>query len=513
MTAPRTRLLVASALAVACLLPARPAEAQNFDETWKEFLVTLKVSNISALVRPDARTDRQDYLKYLLMNMNSAFCQSELERAETLQAEINTFDAELRATVDGFPERFAGLERNVAAYHTVDELWRGFLAGQHVSAADVQAIEGAKRLCEKQTLAKQSYMAAYDHLCGGDLERAAEVFETRTLRLAEKTSLRIEDVDGLAPRVADMKAFFAGLPALEDAWRAYVATGVSPGVGVELPTYACYPAPKVKELVLRGLADVCGDGVTALAQVDKLLARAGTSASLRDLAPAVEELREAVDGDAEAIAQLDAAWAAFLKTGSVDASLPYGYTYCGPEPLIRAYLLDGYGYVCQLAQPSLAAIDSLQRELRAPLAKPTREKIRELGELRERYRANGTLIEEIWAQFVAAGDTLLVAYDATDQYCDYVEEVKDWTMRGLSGDCEEGKYYLERIDAFTERFDFRLYEDLECRVRKLRVRLWDCRHAVLRELAELEGGTTGYEARLAELMAEYDMPERPEGCL
>ena len=85
-------------------------------------------------------------------------------------------------------------------------------------------------------------------------------------------------------------------------------------------------------------------------------------------------------------------------------------------------------------------------------------------------------------------------------------------MKGLSGTCEEGPLYLGKIDAFQETFDFKFTKDLECRVQKLRIKIWDCRYQALQKLARVEVSSDAYEGRLRELMDEYQMGERPEDC-
>ena len=55
--------------------------------------------------------------------------------------------------------------------------------------------------------------------------------------------------------------------------------------------------------------------------------------------------------------------------------------------------------------------------------------------------------------------------------------------------------------------------DVECRVQKLRIKIWDCRHEALQKLANIEAPDAP-EARLEELMQEYGVPlTRPEECV
>ena len=487
------------------------AMAQSFEETWLEFLNNDKVSNISALAKPNKVHDKPNYIKYMLMNTNNAFCQSDMSQAEAMMDEIFTIEEEVHQSVPGFVSKRNLLQTRMKATYIIDSFWTQFLKGAAVAVDDLEAVEEGSRVCEKKTVAKLSYMVAYGSLCAAEMDKASKIFETRTLRLAEKTSLRISDVEGLEPRVAKMKAFFLGLPKLDAAWREYAETGVSPGFATELPLFPCYPVPKIKELVLRGVAQPCAEGPAALAQIEDLIAKTDDLPD-REFRNAVNELRDLVGEQGAQLEALNRAWASFLPDNKVDPGLTYGYEYCSTEPLIRAHIMDGFSFVCALAELNLDKVDSLRRKNRIPLDKTTKDKIEELTVLRENYNRNGKEIEELWRSFVAQGDTLIESYDTNDLYCDHVQEVKDWTMRGLMGDCEETLFYLDKIETFNKTFEFKFYEDLECRIQKLRVKMWDCRYAVLAELAELEESDSSYEERLAALMLEYQMPERPELC-
>jgi len=222
-------------------------------------------------------------------------------------------------------------------------------------------------------------------------------------------------------------------------------------------------------------------------------------------------LKAAIEQNETNLSALDKAWKAFIPDNNVRI-IDYGYEYCSREALIRAYIMDGFGSVCTFAEEMLSKIDSLQRSERTPLEEITMIKIDELATFYELHESNGKKIDRIWNDFVAAGDNLLEYYESTDVYCDYVQLVKDWTMKGLSGTCEEGIQYLEQIEEVNNSFDWVFYEELECRVQKLRFKVWDCRYQALQKLARLEASPDSYDERLKELMEEYGMKERPEVC-
>jgi len=487
------------------------AQGTNFDETWREFLENNKISKMSELVKPDKEREQADYAKYLLMNTNTSFCQSMVEDAESLMAEVREIDDEVHESIPGFVGKMEEIETKIKAYHSIDAIWNRFLQTKEVTQEELDNVAGAKTNCEKSTLAKYSYMRAYYHLCRGEVSKAKNIFENRTLRLTEKTSLRIQDVEGLAPQVAKMKSLFQDMTKLESAWKIYMGTGVSPGFDIELPLFPCYPVPNMKALVLRGATDLCNSAPAMLQKIKQLQAESEVAPG-GELAEKVKELEAAIQEDEADLAALNEAWEAFLPDNKVKHVGKYGYEYCSKEPLIRAYIMDGFASVCGRAEDMLQKIDSLQRQELTQLEQITMIKINELAALNERIQSNGAQIERLWNKFVAQGDILHDDYRSADFYCDYIHEIKDWTMKGLSSStCEEGIQYLEEIEAFQRNFEFKLGKELECRVRKLKIKVWNCRYQALEKLARVEA-PDAHEERLKELMKEYGMEERPEGC-
>ncbi|MFZ2897432.1 MAG: hypothetical protein WA004_02345 [Saprospiraceae bacterium] len=502
-------------LLLTIFLIADAASAQttiNFDETWKEFLENDKISNMSALAKPDKVYNKPDYAKYLLMNTNTSFCQSDMKDAEKLMEEIRTIDPEILESIPGYVEKKEALEAKIEAYYSMDVIWQRFLQTREVTSEELEAVTAARTSCEKRTLAKYSFMTAHYHLCQGDISKSKDVFENRTLKLIEKTTLRVEDVEGLAQEAGRLKSLYRTLDKLDAAWAAYVKTGVSPGFDVELPLFPCNPIPNMKAMVLNAVLDVCDSGEETLEKIKEL--QAGSSVGPDEsLKAKVKELEAAVKSNDDKLAALNAAWAAFIPDNKVKAFGQYGYDYCTIEPLIRAYIMDGFVFVCETADEMLLKIDSIFEAEDPELESITMVKMNELAAMREVYHSNGVKIEKLWNKFISKGDKLTEKFQTTDLYCDNIHQVKDWTISGLTGDCEAGYLYLEKIETFHESFEFDFTEDVECRIQNLRVKVWNCRYELLRELAEVEAPGDAMEARLAELLEEYGMGERPEVCV
>ena len=486
------------------------SQTVNFDETWKEFLLNNKISNMSELIQPDKVNDLPDYSKYLLMNTNSNFCQSEVEKAERLMAEIQEIDIKVQESIPGFVKKTLDLETKIKAYHSIDAIWKRFLKTEVVPLEELEAITATKTICEKKTLAKYSFMMAYYHFCRGDISRAKDIFENRTLRLTEKTTLRVEDIEGLVSKVAKMKKLFQDMAKLDIAWKAYVDTDVSSGFDIELPLFLCNPIPNMKVFVLKGAADICNAGPPMLKNIRDLQVKSGVVPDGK-FGKKVEELEAAIKQNETALADLNREWEAFVPNNKVGL-MKYGYEFCSTEPVIRAYIMLGFAFPCNYAEEMIQKIDSIQMADGTQLEKITMIKINELATFYEQYLSNGEKIDRIWNKFVAQGDVLSEDYQSTDLYCDYVQLVKDWTMKGLSGTCEEGIPYLEQIEEVNRSFEWVFYEELDCRVKKLRYKVWNCRHEALQKLARLEAEPDSYDKRLEELMEEYGMAKEPEVC-
>ncbi len=482
----------------------------NFDETWKEFLTNNKISNMSVLTRPDKRWQFEEYSKYLLMNINSSFCQSEVDEAEQLMEELKAMDPRVHQAIPKFIQKMDEVETKMKAYRSVDNIWIAFLQTKTVDLKELDGIDAARTNCEKATLAKSSFMTAYHHLCEGNVPRAKDIFENRTLRLTEKTTLQVNDVEGLAEEVAAVKALFQGMDRLEGPWKTYVQTGVSRGFDGEIPFFPCYPNPRIKVMILKGATDLCNLAPQMLEEIKELQEETGVT-PVGELGKEIKKLEAAVGENDKNLATLNKAWEAFIPDNKVRHVGMYGYEYCTKEPLIRAYIMDGFAYTCEVGDDMLRKIDSMQRVDNTPLEKITMTKINELSALYDKFQDNGRRIQKVWSDFIANGDKLRMDYQSSEDYCDNIYLVEDWTIRGLTGTCEEGIEYLKKIEDFQNTFEFYFFEELECRVQRLRVRIWECRHEALSKLARVEA-PDNYEGRLSELMQEYGVGERPAEC-
>lgn len=488
------------------------AQTVNFDATWKEFLDNNKISNMSALDKPSKSDDPLNYIRYLLMNTNNSFCQSDVEEAEKLMASIKEIDPRAHQAVPGFVKKMEDLDAKIKAYHSMDVIWKAFIQTRTVDLAALEAIKSVKTSCEKSTLAKYSYMTVFAHFCNGDVAKAKNILETRTLRLTEKTSLRVEDVEGLAEEIAKMKSLFQNMSKLQASWKKYLETDISPGFTIELPLFPCNPIPNMKEWVLKGAVDICNSGATMLEKIRKAERESGVIAD-GTLAKKIKELEAAIEENEKSLAVLNKAWKKFIPNNELTkADRNYGYEYCTREPLIRAYVMDGFANICGVTSERLQEIEALQESGSISLSEITITKINELTTLFIQYQADEVDINKLWEKFVAQGDMLHGDYRLADYYCDNVYDVKAWLIKGLSVGCKEASPYLEKIDEVKEKLEFEFTEDVKCRIQKLRFNIWDCKYQALKKLAIVQTSADAYEEKLEGLIEEYGIGSRPEIC-
>lgn len=487
------------------------AQTVNFEETWKEFLVNNRISNMSALNKPSSQDDPLNYLKYLLMNTNNNFCQSEIAEAEQMVKAINDIEVRAHQAIPGFIPKLKDLEAKMKAFYEMDVIWKKFLQTQTVDLTELNKVKAAKASCEKQTLAKYSYMTVYAHFCRGEVDKAKNILETRTLRLTEKTSLRVEDVEGLGPEVAKMKSLFQQITELETNWTNYMKTGVSPGYDDELPLFPCNPLPNMKEWVLKGAADVCGSGANMIEKIKSAQKESGVKPD-GTLAKKIKELEKALKKRADELAVLNKAWNYFLENNEIPREYrKYVYEYCENEPLIRAYLMDGFANICGVSELELQEIEQLQ-ESATSLEKITITKINELQTAFLQYQDDEVAINTYWEDFKAQDDQMSDDYRLADYYCDNIYDVKAWLIQGLSVDCKEAIPYLEKIDEVQKKLEFEFTVDVRCRIEKLRFRIWDCQYQVLAKLAKVQDNELTFDERMEKLMEEYGMGPKPELC-
>ncbi|MEM7103389.1 MAG: hypothetical protein AAF502_09690 [Bacteroidota bacterium] len=377
--------LLCTGLCIALFTLSANAQFVNFEDTWQEFLKNNKISNTSELVKPN-KDQKINYVRYCLIYANSHFCAAEMKEAEEYMKEIEQIGESTYSTITGFSDRYNDLSTKIEASHKVEEMWLSFLEFRNTTLDDINSVEAAKRVCEKGTLAKISYMMTYVHYCNGDIGKAKEIFEKRVLQLVERTSLKAEDVQGLPEEVRKMKKVFSVLPKVGVAWKEYMETDVSPGFEYDFPLVECNPIPLMKAYMLRAAANLCTEGAEMLKKIESLEAN--------NSQPVPNDLAKKI---------------AWLK-GEVG-------------------VFDG----------------------------------------------DVSVLQNAWEEFVPR-DTLIRPFELGEFYCDKMDQIKAWTIKGHLESCASGQEYLDKIDAFQGKHGLQYDDVLDCKIQRLRIKVWDCRY-------------------------------------
>jgi hypothetical protein len=542
-------------------LPKTNAQVVNFEETWLEFLKDSKISNVSKLPQP-GKEETVNFAKYCLMYANSRFCEGNYANAKGFMREIENAGETAYSPILGFKERYDDLGLKMEAYLQADILWKDFLLNKSVGEADLDAAEMAIRVCEKGTLAKYSYMQAHTYYCQGDVAKARNKFENYTLKIVDKTSLRIDDVEGLKPEVDNMRQVFKALDVLDISWAEYIKSGVSKGYKENLPEMECYSIPSMRAYILIAAEDVCKYGAENLKKIQRLQ-KTNTHDIDAELAAKINWLKGEVaiyNGDVTALNQ---AWKEFVPTGNIKTKLDFEMIYCEKEAQIQSYLINGtinictvgkemlskiaavqtdfnpkltsvttdkleilkqkvnsvddnlkilnknwaeflekdtllkidFGYeycdkadeikaytinglvnICSEGMAMLAKIEATQKEFNPELDTVLTEKIAILKEKVPKYVAEAENLKNLWKTFMTNKDTLTESYELSIFYCAKIQQIQSWVLKGNIESCVNGQPYLDRIDEFQKIHNVKLDKETECRVRRLRIKVWDCRY-------------------------------------
>jgi len=124
----------------------------------------------------------------------------------------------------------------------------------------------------------------------------------------------------------------------------------------------------------------------------------------------------------------------------------------------------------------IGKIDSVQSEFKPKLQKNTLSKIEKLKAKVEGQKDDFDNLNILWKEFVTNKDTLTEAFILAGYYCDKIAQIKSWTIKGHMNSCKEGQRYLDHIDNLQKTENLEYDDELACRVKRLRIKVWDCRY-------------------------------------
>jgi hypothetical protein len=470
-------------VAIGCTLPSAFGQVANFDKTWAEFLKDDKISSVSELVKPP-KTDKRNYAKYCLIYAKVRFCNSQITEAEEYMAEVDAIGDAQYGAVPGFRKKYTYIKTMMSAYHKTDELWENFLINHSVDLGELAKAKDALRVCDKGTLAKYTYMEAYGYYCSGDVHKATDRFDTRVLAIVDRTSLKMSDVNGLAGEVKNMRSLITAVHKLDDEWDNFIRTGKTRGFTSDIPVFDCNKTPLIKAYVLEAASDLCGKGEEQLKKIRRLQ-RSSTIQMDNELAAKVKWLEDEAGGGSGDLIALNKAWGELMDYDAVDNPVGIDNKYCKKEDNIKAFIMHGVMNSCFEGPKMIKESEAMQRKYNLTLSNDVKGKLQFLKDQIEQNNQNIVDLNSIWKEFIENGDTMKREFELSAQYCDKMSQVTSWVIKGHFDHCDQGEHYLALIEKWLNENNLPVSDELECRIQRLRVKVWNCQIDDLRRQTQL----------------------------
>ncbi|MGB0861733.1 MAG: hypothetical protein ACPGXZ_02395 [Saprospiraceae bacterium] len=476
------------------------AQVVNFDETWKEFLSNNKVSNISKLPKPAKASI--NYPKYCLMYGTTNFCSNSVTDAENYISEIRNFGEEGYRKIPGFIKRFQDLDNKILAYHNTNDLWDDFLETHQVDFDKLEKNKLARRVCEKGTLAKYTFMETYGYYCKGDVYKAQKLFENYVLQIVDRTTLKVSDVEGLDDEIREFRKLFKATAQLEKDWKRFIRTGKSKGFDLEVPIMECNSVPAIKSYILIAAEDMCTKSMDMLEKIEDIEEQNQDyiDDELAEKIAWLKKTAKTYNGD---LARLNRAWKDFLPDNELSKSneIEFMLEYCDKEAQARSYLMNGLSNVCGFGKLMLGKITKLQIEHDLEFSDIVNDKLDELevsiGSQKDDFDTLGT----IWREFLDGGDTLVKEFELQAEYCNIIAQIRSWTIKGHFYYCDQGEHYLKLVEKYEKKYGLEYDNDLQCALQRLRNKVWNCKNYELMQEGSAATTVGKKEQRLGKKLA------------
>lgn len=485
---------------LSCLTMSVQAQVVNFDETWKEFLSNNKVSNISTLPKPVETSI--NYPKYCLMYGTTNFCSNSVTDAENYIAEIRKFGEDGYSKIPGFIERFQDLDNKILAYHNTNDLWDDFLETHQVDFDKLEKNKLARRVCEKGTLAKYTFMETYGYYCNGEIYKAQKLFENYVLQIVDKTTLKVSDVEGLSDEILVFRKLFKATSKLETEWGKFMRTGKSNGFDLEVPIMECNSVPAIKAYILIAAEDMCTKSMDMLDKIEEIEEQNKKYID-DELAEKITWLKKTAKDYNGDLVRLNQAWDDFLPDNQLSKSneIEFMLEYCDKEAQARSYLMNGLLNVCGFGKLMLGKITKLQIEHDLEFSDIVNRKIDELqnsiGSQKDDFDTLGT----IWREFLDGGDTLVKEFELQAEYCNIIAQIRSWTIKGHFYYCDQGEHYLKLVEKYEKKYGLEYDNDLQCALQRLRNKVWNCKNYELQTQGNAPTSVGKDEQRLGKKLA------------
>lgn len=279
----------------------------------------------------------------------------------------------------------------------------------------------------------------------------------------------------------EVTKYNGNLANLNKAWAEFVPTDKVKS-GIEFMGIYCEKDAQIKAYTMQGTINYCEEGQEMLDKIAEVQKEYNPTLDATTKGK-IENLKKLVNNEAAEKAKLDKAWEEFVPTDTVASGAPFSFEYCDKADVIKAYIMDGMMHPCVRGEERLADIAKVQKMYKPELDATTQEKLDKLQARVKKYMADLNALNKLWATFIENNDTIPTAFGVEEYYCDKVAQVKSWVLIGNVNTCEQGQQYMDRIIAYKKAHSMTFDKELDCRVNRLRMKIWDCRYWELVRLA------------------------------
>ncbi|MEM6722880.1 MAG: hypothetical protein AAF598_02520 [Bacteroidota bacterium] len=364
---------------------------------------------------------------------------------------------------------------STAQYVNFEDTWNEFLTNNKTSNIS-ELVKPAKQ--DAINYAKYCLMYANTHFCAADVADAEDMM----FEIARLEKEQYEAIPGFSDRQSKMERDISAYHKVDRAWTQFMSdrsVTIEALNELESVSKVCEKGTLAKLNYMLAYQHYCkGDVAEAskyfMNRVKKLVEN--TTLKTTDVEGFTPEY-QLMKSHFEGLKKVGQAWKTFKESGESpgfdEKDLPE--IACYPIPSMKAYILIAAADLCGRGAEMLANIERLEEGNQHPPKGLLAEKIDWLKSEVGKYTGDTGTLRKAWTNFLPK-DTLLEPVELAEFYCKKIDQVKSWIIKGHLNQCPEGQDYLDKIDAFQKEHELSFDEELDCRIHRLRIKVWDCRY-------------------------------------
>ncbi|MCP4438572.1 MAG: hypothetical protein GY810_06470 [Aureispira sp.] len=492
-------------------LKTKMAAYRQVDGLWIKFQTGSEVSLSELKDAEEGRTvcEKGTLAKYFFLTSTAYYCKGNVTKSEkSFQpvlklSKIKSFKMD---KVGGLKSGISKMKKVFAVHTKLNPAWEKFIETDKSSG-----FEDDMPMMDCYTIPNMKiYMlrAAVDPCVNGSemLKLIKELEEENSHPIPADLAKKIKWLEGQVAGVEENVAV------LEKAWDDFLPDDELDGEIEFSFEYPCNKDALVKAYIMDGTINVCEKGAQRLKDIAKVIEEHNPSLD-SETKEKHRNLKALVEDEEENLAALNKAWKDFLPDDKT--SEKFGFIYCDPVAVIKAYTMDGTMYMCERGKKRLADIDKVKEKDSPELDSETEDKVKALQAAVQQSEADLADLNDAWSKFVPLDQdktpeegfpkkdtTLMSEIRLVEFYCDKIAQTKSWVIKGSVDACVEGETYIKKIDALKKKHSLKYDTELTCHVNRLRTKIWQCRYweLVLRARKETHEERERFGERSAAVM-------------